>query len=286
MTFATPGGLTEQGTSKHFKDKSGMSVHYHDIGRGPPVVFLHVWGPGSTAWLTWHKVVDDFAKHFRCLLLDFLNFGKTGPLRYNEPAHSAQTKVVRSLMEHLGIDKAMFVGHSMGGTTALVQAIEAPCSVTRIVLGGSHASTGGDPYIIANFPSEGSVAARDTYADPTRDNFKRYLRAHIHDAEMASDPRLLDYVHDHWMGAPAHREARRDSVSVPHSNLGLLHQIDVPVRIVHGRFDRMVTVEQALMVMGYLPQADLVVLNRAGHWAPYERPADYVRHVLPFLLEG
>ena len=46
----------------------------------------------------------------------------------------------------------------------------------------------------------------------------------------------------------------------------------------------MVTVEQALMLMGYMPQADLVILNRVGHWAPYERPDDYVSHVLPFLL--
>jgi 2-hydroxy-6-oxonona-2,4-dienedioate hydrolase len=46
------------------------------------------------------------------------------------------------------------------------------------------------------------------------------------------------------------------------------------VRIAHGRFDRMVTVEQALLLMGYMPQADLVILNRCGHWARYERPDD------------
>jgi pimeloyl-ACP methyl ester carboxylesterase len=71
---------------------------------------------------------------------------------------------------------------------------------------------------------------------------------------------------------------------VPHSNLGSLSGITVPVKIVQGRFDRMVTVEQALMLMGYMPQADLAVLNRCGHWAPYERPEAYVEQVLPFLL--
>jgi pimeloyl-ACP methyl ester carboxylesterase len=58
----------------------------------------------------------------------------------------------------------------------------------------------------------------------------------------------------------------------------------VPVKVVHGRFDRMVTVEQALMLIGYMPQADLTVLNRCGHWAPYERPEAYIEAVLPFLL--
>jgi pimeloyl-ACP methyl ester carboxylesterase len=102
---------------------------------------------------------------------------------------------------------------------------------------------------------------------------------------MATAPELVDYVYNQWNNAKAHQEAQAKSVSVSHSNLGLLEQIKVPVRIVHGRFDRMVTVEQALMLMGYMSQADLIILNRCGHWAPYERPDDYIQHVLPFLQQ-
>jgi pimeloyl-ACP methyl ester carboxylesterase len=285
MAFVSPGGLTEEETSRSFVDDKGMTVHYHDIGSGPPVIFLHPYGPGTTAWITWHKVIDRFAEHFRCVLMDMVNYGKTGPEVYNEPGHSVQSRCARKLMDHLGIQSAMYVGHSMGGTTCMVQAIEAPERVTKIVVGGSHASTGGDPYIIANFPSEGSRATRETYANPTREQFIRYLKAHIYDESMATDPELVDYVHNQWTNAKAHQEAQAQSKSVSHSNLPLLHTIQVPLRIVHGRFDRMVTVEQALMLMGYMPQADLVVLNRTGHWAPYERPDDYVQHVLPFLLQ-
>lgn len=286
MPFVASNGLTEAGTSKSFTDENGATIHYHDIGEGAPVIFLHAWGPGSTAWLSWHKVIAEFSQHFRCLLMDLVNFGKTGPEVYNEPAHSVQARAVRKMMDHEGIPSAMFVGISVGGTTCLVSALEAPERVTKIVLGGSHASTGGDPYIIANFPSEGSKAARETYADPSRENFIRYLKAHVHDEAVASDPELVDYVYNHWNNATAHREAQARSFSVAHSNLGLLAEIKVPVRIVHGRFDRMVTVEQALMLMGYMPQADLVILNQCGHWAPYERPDEYIRQVLPFLLEG
>ena len=285
MAFIASDGQTEQGTSRSFKDDKGMTIHYHDVGQGPPVIFLHTYGPGSTAWLTWHKVVGEFAKHFRCVLMDMVNYGKTGPEVYNEPGHSVQSRAARKLMDHLEIGRAMFVGNSMGGTSCLVEAIEAPERVAKIVLGGSHASTGGDPYIVANFPSEGSRSTRETYDNPTREQFIRYLKVHLFDEEMATDPELVDYVHQHWTSAKEHDEARRRSVSVRHSNLGLLDQINAPVKIVHGRFDRMVTVEQALMLMGYMPQADLTILNRCGHWAPYERPDDYVAHVLPFLLK-
>jgi pimeloyl-ACP methyl ester carboxylesterase len=216
--------------------------------------------------------------------MDMVNYGKTGPLVYNEPGHSVQSRTARKLMDHLGIESAMFVGCSMGGTTCLVSAIEDPKRVTKIVLGGSHASTGGDPYIVANFPSEGSLAAREAYADGSRENLTRYLKTHIHDQDMATDPELVDYAYNLWNGNPDHVKAQQASKSVNHSNLGLLEGIKVPVKVVHGRFDRMVTVEQALMLIGYMPQADLTVLNRCGHWAPYERPDAYIEAVLPFLL--
>ena len=284
MPFLASDGITEEGSLRTFQE-GNMTYAYHDVGSGKPVIFHHVWGPGSSAWLTWHKVVGEFARHFRCILVDLVNYGKTGPEVYNEPAHSVQTRAVRKIMDHLGIQQAAFVGASMGGTCCIVQALEAPERVTKIVIGGSHASTGGDPYIIANFPSEGGLAARAAYADPSRDNMVRYLRAHIHDEQSATDPELVDRVIATWQDATEHREAQRSSTSVPHSNLAQLHTIDQPMLIVHGRFDRMVTVEQALMVMGYIPQADLVVLNRCGHWAPYERPQEYVAAVLPFLLK-
>jgi pimeloyl-ACP methyl ester carboxylesterase len=261
-----------------------MTIHYHDIGEGEPVIFIHTYGPGSTAWLTWHKVVGAFARHFRCILMDMVNFGRSGPEVFNEPVHSVQSRAARALMDALNIPSAMFVGNSMGGTCCIVEAIEAPERVKKLVVGGSHASTGGDPYIIANFPSEGSLSVRETQENPTRENFVRYLKTHIYDQELASDPELLEYVTGVFNGADDHREANRKSTVVPHSNLGSLSGITVPVKIVQGRFDRMVTVEQALMLMGYMPQADLAVLNRCGHWAPYERPEAYVEQVLPFLL--
>jgi pimeloyl-ACP methyl ester carboxylesterase len=285
MPFVGADGLTEEGTSRTIKDSRGMTIHYHDIGQGEPVIFIHTYGPGSTAWLTWHKVVGAFAKHFRCILMDMVNFGRSGPEVFNEPVHSVQSRAARVLMDQLNIPSAMYVGNSMGGTCSIVEAIEAPERVKKIVVGGSHASTGGDPYIIANFPSQGLQSVFETQNDPTRDNFVRYLKTHIYDEEMATDPELIDYVMNVFISAADHREANAKSTVIPHSNLGSLGDIKVPVKIVQGRFDRMVTVEQAFMLMGYMPQADLAVLNRCGHWAPFERPDEYIEQVLPFLLQ-
>ncbi len=56
MPFIASNGLTEAGTSKTIQ-AGGMTVHYHDVGSGQPVLFLHSYGPGTTAWITFHKAV-------------------------------------------------------------------------------------------------------------------------------------------------------------------------------------------------------------------------------------
>ena len=53
MPFIASNGLTEAGTSKTIA-AGGMSVHYHDLGEGEPVLFLHSYGPGTTAALPLH----------------------------------------------------------------------------------------------------------------------------------------------------------------------------------------------------------------------------------------
>src|SRR5438552_1231176 len=62
MPFIASNGLTEAGTSKTIEVgglPGGINVHYHDVGEGEPVLFLHSYGPGTTAWITFHKAVAD-----------------------------------------------------------------------------------------------------------------------------------------------------------------------------------------------------------------------------------
>ena len=89
MPFTASNGLTEAGTSKTIA-AGGMNVHYHDVGAGPPVLFLHSYGPGTTAWITFHKTVGALSQHFRCILMDLPNFSKTGPIVYREGVHAVK----------------------------------------------------------------------------------------------------------------------------------------------------------------------------------------------------
>jgi 2-hydroxy-6-oxonona-2,4-dienedioate hydrolase len=281
MPFIASNGLTEAGTSKTIA-AGGMNVHYHDVGEGEPVLFLHSYGPGTTAWITFHKVVGALSQRFRCILMDLPNFSKTGPIVYREGVHAVQARTAVALLDALGIQQACWVGNSQGGQSAMVAAITYPERVAKFVMGGSHIGTGGDRYLMANRPSEGSRATRQALDDTSREKIRHYLRVHIDDESLVTDE-LVDYIHRAHTWSQEFIEARRQSVSLPHDYTQDLAGIQAPVLLIHGRYDRMVPFEISIAILNNIADSRLVLLNNCGHWPPFEKPAEWAAQVLAFL---
>jgi pimeloyl-ACP methyl ester carboxylesterase len=149
-------------------------------------------------------------------------------------------------------------------------------------MGGSHIGTGGDRYLMANRPSEGSRATRQALDDPSRENIRRYLRVHLDDESLVTDE-LVDYIHRAHTWSPEFAEARRQSVSVPHDYTPDLPGIQAPVLLIHGRYDRMVAFEVSIAILNHVTNSRVVLLNNCGHWPPFEKPDEYTAHVLAFL---
>ena len=281
MPFVASNGLTEAGTAKTVT-AGGINVHYHDVGAGDPVLLLHSYGPGTTAWITFHKALGALSERFRCILMDLPNFSKTGPVVYREGVHALQARTAVALLDALGIERACWVGNSQGGQSAMVAAIAYPDRVAKFVMGGSHIGTGGDRYLLANRPSEGSRATARALADPSRENIRHYLRVHIDDETLVTDE-LVDYIHHAHNWSPEFTEARRRSVSLPHDYTPDLAAIKAPVLLIHGRYDRMVPFEVSIAILNHIANSRLVLLNNCGHWPPFEKSAEWTAQVLAFL---
>jgi pimeloyl-ACP methyl ester carboxylesterase len=259
-----------------------MTIHYHEAGQGEPVIFLHSYGPGTTAWITFHKVLGVLSQHFHCVLMDLPNFGRTGPVIFNEPVHDLQARTARHLMDALGIEKAHLVGNSQGGQSAMVFAYTYPERINKLVTGACHIVTGGDRYLMGNRPSEGSRASREVHEQPTPENVRRYLRVHLDDAALVTDD-LVNYIYQNHTGHPDHEAARRQSVSVYYDHGSALQNITAPTLIIWGRYDRMCPFEIGIAALNHIDDSRLVVLNKCGHWPPYEHPQEYTAQVLTFL---
>ena len=114
MAFIASNGLTEAGTSKTIQ-AGGMTVHYHDAGAGEPVLFLHSYGPGTTAWITFHKTIGVLSQHFRCILMDLPNFSKTGPIVYREGVHAVQARTAVALRRDIYVGESTAEAEAVAG---------------------------------------------------------------------------------------------------------------------------------------------------------------------------
>ena len=284
MTQLAPTKYGEQETS-HTVQANGMNVHYHDVGEGPPMLMLHSTGvrPGTTAWLTFSKVLGAFAEHYRCIMMDLPNFGRTGPHVYNEPLHDMMAHTAVALMDSLGIDKFIALGNSQGGQVCTDIELLHPGRVQAIVCGACHISTGGDAYLLRPFPSEVSMLNREAEADPqSRDKLRRLLDALVYDPPLIT-AEIFEAMYEMRTNSPDYWAAIHASPMVRKNNDGAIARIDVPTLLIWGREDRFVTYEQGLAFLSNIRAAELVVLQRCGHWVPFERPNEYASHVLRFL---
>jgi pimeloyl-ACP methyl ester carboxylesterase len=286
MTLRQIGEYTEENTSRTL-EAMGTTIHYHDVGEGEPILFLHSWGPGCTSWLTWHKILPTFAKHYRCIMMDLPNYAKTGPIVYEVKGsvHWFQAEMATVLLDHLGIERAHVVGNSQGGQTAMEFAYLYPDRINKLVWGDGHLNAGAGSYLISNLPEEGIRAGMEYSKDPTRERMQRFLQLNIEDQSLVTDE-LIDYCYhmdtDRRDLVDARNAIQPSKIPYP-DNVNECKKIKAPTLMVWGRNDRTCTFELGIMSLNVIPDSRLVVLKDIGHWPPFEAPAEYAAHVLSFL---
>src|SRR4051812_35521915 len=117
-----------------FLDIDGARVYYYAAGSrgaGEPIVLIHGF---PTSGHLWRDVVPLLPAGHRVVVADLLGFGRSDPARdfaMDVRAHASRTVAV---LDELGIDRACFVGHELGGGVAQSLAVDWPQRVSRICL--------------------------------------------------------------------------------------------------------------------------------------------------------
>lgn len=260
-------------------EANGVATHYHDVGSGEPVLLLHGSGPGVSAWANWQRVIPALAAGHRVLAPDMVGFGHTD--RPADTRYSLQTWVdhVWGFLDALGIERASIVGNSLGGRIAVEMAVQQPERVSKMVLMGSPGP--------GMTPSEGLMALR-TY-EPSVEAMRELLVTYFAVDPTIITPELVQIRHEASV-APGVHETYRTMFSDPEQTradlafkLDELAELATPTLIVHGREDRVIPLESGLSMLNTLPNADLHVFSRCGHWTQIERSGEFVAVVDQFL---
>lgn len=262
---------------------NGHDLAFHDVGEGPPVVFLHGSGPGVTGWANYGENLPALGG-IRALVVDQVGFGGSGrPEVYEKNYLQISADAVLGLLDALGLQQVGIVGNSMGGDVAVQFTLDHPDRVTALLLNGPGGT--GAP-ILGPQPSEGIARLMEFNLDPTRERIVAWLKT------MLSDQRRLteDLIESRFAAATAPGAVKnlQDAYATFYNPAftadvplwAQVHRIKVPVLLCWGRDDRVAPVEGALLPARRMPRCDLRIYSRCGHWVQVERKAEFERAVL------
>jgi pimeloyl-ACP methyl ester carboxylesterase len=275
-----------------FADLNGVKVHYKVAGEGrPAVVLLHGF---AASLFSWREVIGPLAESHTVIAFDRPGFGLTErPLPGEWDGQSpyspeAQADLTVALMDELGIDRAVLVGNSAGGTVAALTALRYPERVEALVLVDPAIYQGG-----MQFPGVvrwllGTPQARrlgPLFVRSIRDWGLEFGRSAWHDPSKITD--------EIWDGYTKPLQAENwdkglYEVTLASRSLGLdkqLDEIQVPVLVVTGDDDRIVPTEQSIRLAGELPSAELALAPNCGH-VPHEECPEFFLAVVNRFLAG
>jgi len=107
-----------------------IQIAFTAQGKGEAIVLLHGFLENSTMW---ENIIHDLEKNYQVITIDLLGHGNTERLGYiHTMEEMAQT--VSYVLDDLQIEKASFLGHSMGGYVALAFAELFPTRIQKLLL--------------------------------------------------------------------------------------------------------------------------------------------------------
>ena len=119
-----------------FIEINGLDIHVKRMGQGEPV-FLLLHGFAASLY-SWHAVMEPLSQLGTVIAFDRPGFGLSEhPLTWkgrNPYSSEAQVELVISLLNHFGVEKAILVGNSAGGTVSMQVALMHPERVTALIL--------------------------------------------------------------------------------------------------------------------------------------------------------
>lgn len=110
---------------------NGTETYYERAGDGPPVVCLHGDGHDQRAWTPF---ADAVRESYEVISYDLRGHGRTGRTATPIASHYTFVEDLRALVDALGLDAPILVGHSFGGRIAYTYAARYPDALSRLVV--------------------------------------------------------------------------------------------------------------------------------------------------------
>jgi pimeloyl-ACP methyl ester carboxylesterase len=245
-----------------YADVNGLHMYYEVQGEGSPLVLLH--GGMLSIDLNYAGLLPELVGRHRVIGVELQGHGRTADID-REIIPAALARDVVALLDHLGIDRAHVLGHSMGAGTALELAVSHPDRVRSIVpISGSVRMEGMHGDLMD--PSKHATSTRM----PTQQDFVEMQEAY---ARLSPHPeRFADFL----------TKLSASNADLKGWSDEQLAGITAPVLSVIGDHD-FTTVEHGALMKELIPGSQLAVLPGTTHMQTTKRVDLLVPMLAAFL---
>ncbi len=266
--------------SRFVEDGKGAKIHYRDEGNkdGPALLLIH----GSNSLLhTWEPMVALLGDKYRLISLDLYGHGLTGP--HPTGAYDADTNIAAAVrvLDTVGVDKAYWVGNSMGGWLTWRAGLSVPERISGLVLidaSGAQVAEKVKPYL-------GARLARSSIGQILLPEITPRFLVKSSLAENFARPERLteEQVDRYWelLRFPGNRKAAVDRGKTPRQpeKWDEVGTLEMPVLLLWGEQDRVIPVSHARAFEAAIPDSKLITYADAGHLPMEETPEQVARDI-------
>lgn len=256
----------------------GRSLYYEEYGKGDPLIVLN---GIFMSCVSWSAFAPSFSAHCRLILLDMLDQGKSDKMN-KEYTQALQVEAVLSLMNHLGLEWADFMGISYGGEVALQLATRHPGRVRKLVLSNTAAYTSkwlkdiGHSWEYAFQSYDGHQFFKTCIPIVYSPQF---FEANYGWASAREE--LFVKAFDHAVYDAFSRLTRSAETHDVRENL---EKITARTMVISSELDYVTPPYQQAELARAIPGAAHVRVEGAGHAVMYEKPGAFTAIVLGFIL--
>jgi len=242
--------------AESYVEIDGCKVRLRRGGRGEPLLFLHG-ASGAPAILPF---MESLARRFDVLVPEHPGWGKSDEPEWLENIHDVAYFYL-DFLEHLGLSGVTLVGSSMGGWIAMELAVRDTARLKSLVLVSPAGVAAPGVQAADIFLMSPEELVRNLFVDPKLaearlampEDVDASLKNRHTTARLAWEPRLHDPHLPKW-----------------------LHRIDVPVKIVWGKQDRILPVGLCDELKRLMPEAQVHILDNCGHLPQVEKAKELV----------
>jgi len=264
---------------------NGAKIWYETEGEGEPLLIIPG-GPGNSHTY-FHPWFSELAKDYKLIYLDAFGRGKSD--RAEDPAEytfERDVEDIELLRQTLKFNKWNVFGHSYGGMVAQAYAIKYPESVNKVILSNSFYS--GEMWQAnnnsCNYELKNQLPEVWDKVKKLRD--EGFVSSSPEHQEAYAIPSSLLYYYDGTNASKVRRDSLIINTEVYYTLVGFdgdfiiggdvskldfrqdLQNLNMPVLIIEGRYDRVAIPKWSVKFKEYAPQAEFVMFEKSGH-APY-----------------